>query len=175
MKYILLCSLSVLLLAGCERFSNRNSFSSSGWVPVYSTPSELSDIGMKPAKATLNSGKIYTYGNYIFQNEQYEGFHIIDNSNPSNPVKTGFFKIPYSTEISIRNNHLYTNSVSDLLVFNISNMANPVLVKKIPNAFPLIDQLYPPVTDGYFECPDLTKGIIVKWDFKNNITAKCRR
>ena len=33
----------------------------------------------QPAQAMHNTGKIYTYGNYVFINEKYEGLHIIDN------------------------------------------------------------------------------------------------
>src|SRR5690606_35622424 len=48
------------------------------------------------------SGKVYTYGDYIFINDKYQGVHIIDNSNPSQPVRTGFIKIPGNVDISVK-------------------------------------------------------------------------
>lgn len=177
MKNIIFGILSIISITSCEINSGGNDTNriySQVWVPVYAQLSEASDIVYQAPKPTVNAGKIYVYNQYVLQNEQYEGFHIIDHSNPSNPVKIGFLKVPTSTEIAIKNNFLYTNNLSDMVVISINNINQPTVVKRIPNAFPVIDQTYPPV-DGYFQCTDPTKGTVVRWEMKQNQTATCRR
>jgi hypothetical protein len=62
------------------------------------------------------------------------------------------------------------------VVINLSNIMAPVVVKRVPNAFPLIDQDYPPLSGGvYFECVDKSKGVVVRWELKQNMPALCRR
>ncbi len=175
---LLLCVTFMLLLTSCDRLNtnNANQIYPQVWVPVYVSTAEVTNIGIIAPIPTQTAGKIYLYNNYIIQNEQYKGFHIIDNSNPANPQKVAFLNVPFSTEISIKNNHIYTNSISDLVVINISNIMAPVVTKRVPNAFPLIDQEYPPLSGGvYFQCVDKTKGTIVRWELKQNLTAACRR
>ena len=145
------------------------------YVPVYARPADLTVITKEAPQPTAKAGKIYAYGNYVFQNDQQKGIHIIDNAVPASAHKVAFLKIPFTTEIAIRNNFLYTNSVSDLLVFNISDPLNPVLVKRVANAFPVISQEYPPVSNVYFECADASKGVIVDWEIKEISMPKCRR
>jgi hypothetical protein len=166
----------VSLLSSCVRDNkNLSSFPVNAWVPIYAQANQIDSILVETVKPTVNAGKIYAYGNYIFQNEAYKGFHIINNSNPATASKIAFLKVPFSTEIAIKGNFLYTNNVSDLVVFNISNINNPVLVKRVKDAFPVIDQKYPSVSNVYFECPDATKGTVVGWELKNIPQPKCRR
>lgn len=81
--------------------------------------SEPDIIGPQPIE---KSGKIYAYGNYIFVNEPYKGIHIIDNSNPQAPLKTGFITIPGNVDISIKDDYLYADSLQDLIVLDISDL-----------------------------------------------------
>jgi LVIVD repeat len=173
---ILLLLLITGLLVSCDPETGLNQDAMlEAYVPVYAKPADLTAISTEAAQPTTKAGKIYAYGNYIFQNDQQKGIHIIDNSVPATAHKVAFLKIPFTTEIAIRNNFLYTNSVSDLLVFNIADPLHPALVKRVTNAFPLINQEYPPVSNIYFECPDPSKGIIVDWEVKLIGTPKCRR
>lgn len=145
------------------------------FVPVYSAVTDINNIGVEPAKPTDQAGKIYAYGAFIFQNELYKGIHIINNSNRSQPNKMAFLRVPFSTEIAIKGNYLYTNNHDDILVFDISDPSVPQLVKRLENVFPAINQSYPPVNNVWFECPDPSKGIIVRWDMKRIKTPNCRR
>lgn len=144
------------------------------YVPVYAQLQELEAITMEQPKSTVKAGKIYAYGNYIFQNDINTGIHIIDNSTPSQPHKVSFLKIPYSTELAIKDNFLYTNSVSDLIVISLQNPLQPVVVKRVKDAFPIISQQYPPQS-GYFVCVDQQKGIVVDWVLKSVKAPTCRR
>src|SRR5215213_6924307 len=140
MKYIF-----ILLLAGivsCEPGIDQNG-GIPGYAPIYATAQAAITITTEAVKPTVHPGKIYAYGNYLFQVEQNEGIHIIDNSNPQQAQKISFLKIPTCFELAIRSNYLYTNSLNDLLVFNLSNINSPQLVNRLKNAFPEFSQTYP--------------------------------
>ncbi len=174
MKYCL--PLLLILFCGCNRFgSGADVEQVSGFVPVYTSKQVINTITNEAAKPTVHPGKIYAYGVYLFQVENNEGIHIIDNSNPAQAKKIGFLKVPLATEIAIKQNFLYTNNLNDLVVFNLANIAAPQLVNRIADAFPAIDQTHPPFSNTYFECPDPAKGIVTAWENKMIATPKCHR
>ena len=146
-----------------------------GYAPVYAPPDQLNDVGIAAPKATSKAGKIYAYNQYLFQVEQSEGIHIIDNSQPAAARKIGFLKVPLCSEIAIRGGYLYTNHVDDLVVFNLANISQPQLVKRLEGAFPQIDQTHPPFSNTFFECVDPSKGVVVRWEQKQMIVPDCRR
>ena len=165
----------IIALTACKRQSTVDTGTRQAYAPVYAKLADLSAIATVPPQATTKAGKIYAYGNYIFQNDLNTGIHIIDNSTPANPKKVAFLKIPFSTEIAIKGNYLYTNSVSDLLVFNLASPQQPQLVKRVSNAFPIISQTYPPQNNVYFECANAEKGIVVDWELKQITNPVCKR
>ena len=176
MKYSIYWALLPVILVSCYPNANpRNNQTVSAYVPIYSSSSDINNIGIEPAKKTIDAGKIYVYGNYIFQVDQYKGIHVIDNTNKSNPSKISFLRIPVCNDISIKGNYLYANNYTNLLVFDISNIASPVLLKKVENAFPATNQKYPPVTGCYFQCVDDSKGVVIGWELKNIDSANCMR
>lgn len=77
------------------------------------------------------SGKIYAYQDYIFVNDKYQGVHVIDNSNPESPQKVAFIQIPGNVDISIKGDYLYADSVSDLVVIDISNLQDLQIVNRL--------------------------------------------
>lgn len=108
------------------------------------------------------SGKIYAYEDYIFVNDAYKGIHLIDNSNPKNPVKRAFINIAGNVDISVKDNFLYADSMQDLLVFDISNMDNIKLVNRLKGV--LRDNIVWPSAEIYeWEDIDTNKEIQVGW------------
>lgn len=85
-------------------------------------------IGPQPIN---KSGKIYAYANFIFVNEPYKGIHIIDNTNPQAPLKTGFITIAGNVDISVKDNYLYADSLQDLIVLDISDLNNIKQVSRL--------------------------------------------
>jgi hypothetical protein len=164
-----------LIFWGCIDENGIRPGSVMGYVPVYAKPENLTDIGIETAKATEKAGKIYVIGNLMLQNDVNKGVHFVDISNRNQPRKISFLRVPWSTEISVKNNHLYINNFNDLLVFNIANTANPVLVKRLANVFPYHNSEYPSANSGYFECADPSKGIVVDWKLQMIDNPKCRR
>jgi len=168
----------LLGLAGCESglvdMRDPNQLVTA-MVPVYAQPSELETITVTAAQPTAKAGKIYAYGNYVFQNDLNKGIHIIDNTVPAQAKKISFISIPFSTELAVKGRYLYTNCVSDLLVFDLSDVQAPKLVKRVKDAFPLVLQKHPPFSKVYFQCPDPSKGIVVDWQEKLIPVPDCRR
>ncbi len=146
-----------------------------GYSPVYASAADINKISVEPARKTEHAGKIYAFGSYIFQNDVSKGIHIINNRDKSHPEKVAFIQLPFSTEIAVKGNYLYSNNQSDLVVFDMSDIANPRLVKRIANVFPPVNQKYPPVTNCSFECVDPSKGIVVAWEKKLLTDPKCMR
>ena len=82
----------------------------------------------------IESGKIYAYKNYIFVNDVYRGFHILDNTNPSAPENIGFIKLEGNNDISIKDDRLFADSYGDLVVMDISDINNIKFAKRMENA-----------------------------------------
>jgi hypothetical protein len=143
-------------------------------VPIYADTTHPPPVVMEASRPVSNSGKIYVYGNYIFQNELYEGIHIIDNTDRLHPVKKAFLAIPFNTEMAIKGDHLYANSISDLLVISLADPLHPSVVNTIKHAFPFVVESFPP-DGGYFVCPDPSKGVVVGWKKGQVEKANCRR
>lgn len=103
------------------------------------------------------SSKIYIIGDYIFINDKRTGFHIFDNTDVANPIKKKFLKIPGATDISIRNNTLYINQATDLVVLTLDYSTFQIEVKKrLKNVFP---ELRSP--DGEYFSED--NKVVVNW------------
>lgn len=65
-------------------------------------------------------GKIYVYGDKIFVNEKYQGVHIIDNSNPANPVQTGYIVVPGCLDMAVKGNIIYLDNAVDFVAFDMN-------------------------------------------------------
>ena len=167
----------VLCFIACtnKNTSKNTSQTVNAYVPVYMQTSDLNNISVEAVRPTTNAGKIYAWGNYIFQVEENEGIHIIDNTSSVNAKKIAFLKVPLCSEISIKGNYLYTNNYKDLLVFDISNVNTPKLVKRLASVFPALNQNYPPYFNCNFQCPDSSKGIVIKWELQSIEQPNCMR
>lgn len=174
-NYQLLILLSSFFLYACDGSFSGSTGQPQAYVPVYAKATDLKNIGIENAKPIQKPGKVYVIGNLLLQNDLNTGVHLINISNPQQPVKIAFLRVPFSTEISIKDNHLYVNNFNDLLVFNVSNPASPVLVKRLENVFPYHNNEYPPVSGTYFECVDPKKGIVIDWKLATVNDPKCRR
>lgn len=142
-----------------------------GYRPVVSSDTALYAIRSDTARKVTQAGKIYVKGNLIFQNDIGTGVHVIDRSDPANLKNIGFLRIPGSQEISIKDNFLYTNSWSDLVVIDVSNWSNITVVKRVPNAFyagggnyVMLDPRIPvPERNVYYECYVVGTGVHTGW------------
>ncbi len=130
------------------------------YTPVYKDKSEVyANIKSNAPQAVRTPGKLFMIGNYIFLNELNKGVHVIDNSNPANPVVKTFIDIPGNVDIAVKGNTLYADLYSDLVVVDITNPLQARFVKYIPNVFP--ERSY-----GYGYSGDSSR-IVVDWIAKD--------
>ncbi len=143
--------------------------------PVYEAASDAKMISYSNAAIPVsNPGNIYAKGNFLYQLEIGKGIHVIDNSIPAQAARIGFITVNGSSQISIRNNLLYTNSYDDLLVIDITDLNNISEVKRVPGAFPEGRYSYyfiEPVESGYYECPRYD-SVVIGW-VKDSIWSSC--
>lgn len=129
--------------------------------PVYMSETEfINSVALEVAHDLQRPGKIYFYNGYLFVNEVNEGIHIIDNRDPSAPLNIGFINIPANKDIAVKGNRLYADSQKDLLVFDISNLQQPELIKRMEGIFNNSAEIPPGFTT---QSIDPSKGILVDW------------
>lgn len=161
---LLMLFASLSLLQSCWLFNFEDdpvAEPQSMYEPVYATKAELADIKVQNPKPTAKNAKIYLKDQYIFVNDNRDGFHIVDNSDPANPKKLKYLKALGSTDVAIRGNVLYLNQATDLVALKINTATNEVQVlKRIENVFPAIQS-----PDGFDGTP-MTDKIIVDWKLK---------
>jgi len=113
------------------------------------------------------AGKIYAYDDYIFVNDKFKGIHIIDNTNPSSPNAIAYIKIPGNVDISIKNNYLYADSSTDLVVFDISDINKIKVTVRLEDVFPVYDYQLPEGADfADLSSFNNSDDIIVGWDIE---------
>ena len=100
---------------------------------VMSRADFTSSVDILPPKPIDESGKVYAYEDYIFINDKSRGVHVINNSNPQQPVKVAFIEIPGNVDISVKDNYLYADSIMDLIVLDISDIQNIEQVNRLEN------------------------------------------
>ncbi len=116
----------------------------------------------------ISQGKIYATETALFISEPNVGIHIIDNSDVSNPVKTGFLRVFGNLDMAGKDNYLYADSFVDLLVFDISDINNITLVRRELDVFPYdayqtFSGMRGPGSYNSFEEYNKKKGVIIGW------------
>jgi len=109
-----------------------------------------------PAHIKVN-GKIVLYGKYLLVNEPAKGVHIFDNADPKQPKALGFLPILGVTDVSIKNDLLYADSYIDLVVYDISDIADVKLKHRLEKAF---DPLYRAASYGVNEKEEIVIGLV---------------
>jgi hypothetical protein len=131
----LLALLVAFFFAGCQKKMCTTVRTIS--VPVWKTRAELrSGMHPGPAQPIAQTGKLYLYGSFIFMSEPQKGIHIIDNSNPASPVNKAFIPVPGNVDLAVKDNYLYADSWSDLVVFDLADLNNIQPVHFLNDVFP---------------------------------------
>src|SRR5215470_8185769 len=124
-----------LLFQGCLKDKLTHTYSI--LEPVYKSKNEVyANITSNAPSQIQSPGKIFIYGHYIFLSEIDKGVHIIDNTDPANPVAKAFIDIPGNLDIAVKGNILYADLYTDLVVVDISNPEHAKFVRYVPNVFP---------------------------------------
>ena len=142
--------------------------------PIYKTVDEIrQDIQILPARSLKNPGKIYYYKDHIIVNELREGLHIIDNTDPANPLNVSFVQIPGNVDMAVKGDMMYVDNYIDLLTIDISDPRNPVVQNRTNDVFSSISLhqelghlVYYEQTEETveIECSDPRWGNVSFWD-----------
>ncbi len=123
-------------LNSCKKESCVVSYPVEFYEPVYSTWEEIkAEIGSEAPREITQPGKIFAIGSLLFINEVKEGIHVIDNTDPANPVNIMFINIPGSLDIAASSNKLYSDNYSDLVILDISDLSNVFEIDRVENVF----------------------------------------
>ena len=167
-----------LVFAACtkpESEINPTPFKVEGMKPIYVSENEAKVVAALPPQPIRRLGKIYYKDGRIYVNESNLGVHVIDNSDPANPVNIKFLQIPGCRDIAIKGSVLYADNAGDLVAVDISNLDNPVVTKRLDGIQKGINPTFPELYEGYFECTDPAKGVVVGWEKATLTDPKCRR
>ncbi|WP_298417968.1 hypothetical protein [uncultured Kordia sp.] len=133
--------------------------SASLFEPTTMLRSELeTSITLQEAKPIIETGKIYVKGQYLFINEPYTGFHIINNADPANPIVEKFLVTPGATDLIFKNDSFYINQAVDLVALKFNAAFDGIVeTQRVENIFP---QLLSP--DGFY--PNIAPNeIVINW------------
>ncbi len=183
-RFLLLFSL--VWLSSCIESPIVESQSFEGLKPIYISEEE-NVVEVQEARGFENLGKIVYAAPYLLINERFKGIHVVDNTDPSNPIKLSFIQIPGNTDFTLKDQYLYANHGSDLKTFllgaDASNLGlayfNFEETQLIPDFFGesgenSIVSLFPPNYTGFFECVDPDAGIVIGWDTAILSNPECR-
>lgn len=166
--YIIIFSILTVLTSACiplfgEPLEPSNTSVSTSYTPVIVKRSELKNsIRLNEVIPSNKLGKIYILGDVIFLNETNKGFHILDNNNPKQPIKKKFLSAMGATDVAVRNNTLYVNQATDLVVLNYNVNSNKLeVIKRLENVFP--QKISP---DGFYYSNLKNDEVIVDWKLK---------
>ncbi|MFK8045862.1 MAG: hypothetical protein AB8B72_10215 [Crocinitomicaceae bacterium] len=167
LRIVIFCLLASAAMLACNKKTEKEVV---GLRPIYATTAALEKIENIDDQSLEAPGKIYVYENLLLINDKNKGIHIYDNANTKNPVHLSFVSIPGNMDFSVRNDMIYADNITDLVVLDISQASNPKFVNRVKSVFP--SQKSPPQT-GFFECVDASKGVVLGWEEAVLINPNC--
>lgn len=162
----------LLLTTGCVEVGVNGSLrETDAYVPIYSTR-DAGDIKLLAPQPVKAPGKIYIYGDYLLINEVQKGIHVFDNSDITAPKQLAFIQLLGNVDMAVRDGVLYADYMGQLVALNVGNFSEIETLGVLPLSRWLVG--VPPPGDGYFECIDESKGIVVGWKKEIVKNPKCR-
>jgi hypothetical protein len=171
---LLISCLSISCIETLDDFPEPQT-SQSGMKPIYFEGTmEYSVIETMPARDFEVLGNFVLYDHWMFIVEQYEGIHVLDNSDPSNPINTAFIRVPSVTQITADDNALFVNFAENLVILDIYDIENIAILDVIESFYDTSSfQHFPPNYSGFFECADESKGTVIGWKSDTLLDPKC--
>lgn len=167
MKKVFSIGLTILALAGGLQSCKDNCTLETVYdanVPLYLSFEELRQPVTVMASSPLKKpAKFWRKDSYLFVSDLNTGIHIYNLSNANSPVEVAFVNVPGVVDIAVKENYLFADSYTDLLVIDISNPSNPFQVKRLNNVFPY-NPFKVEANPGFpVVNPDETKGVVIGW------------
>ncbi len=105
------------------------------YIPTLAPKNEVLVTEVQSAREIVNPERLYFKDHYVFLVESNEGIHVINNIDPAAPITEYFISIPGNHDVAIQNQYLYADNYSDLVVFDVSDIANISKVNRIESVF----------------------------------------
>lgn len=176
MRKSVLLVLVVLLFHSCQDYKELGNVDC--MVPVYFDPDDATAIKTSAPRAFGDLGGIAERGDYIYLTEKLEGIHVVDNSDPNVPVTVLFWEVPGINLFTLDADRLYADNGRHLWVIDITDINNIKVVDKEEDIFLGNEEetvLRPPDSyNGYFECVDRSRGIVIDWKMETIENPKCK-
>ncbi|GHU68942.1 hypothetical protein FACS189413_06920 [Bacteroidia bacterium] len=138
--------------------------------PVIVSASEFRNSIKRSAPQKLTTiGKMCFYDGYLYISNPEKGIHVIDNTHPEAPKMLAYIEVLGNSDLCVYNGRLYANAWVDLVWFDISNPADPVLEGRLADAFPAV---LPPVPNDYpcdyelYSMAQQSGKIVVGWNLQ---------
>ena len=125
--------LSVLMLfGGCTECTKTIYYTEK--VPIYVHMDVIRDSTSIQGVRAISHVDVIKHSNsaYALMDEN-KGVHVVDRSNVLDPVMAGYIEVAQCKAIELKGSYLYVVQASDLLVFDLSDMANIQLTKRLKN------------------------------------------
>lgn len=135
--------------------------------PILMSRTQLESAVTSQAPQALQApGKIFVGSRYLFVNEQYQGIHVYDNADPTQPVEVQFLRIPGNVDLAVRGSLLYADNGPDLVVFDVSDPARALVAGRTRNALPelAMPQLNGVVPTEYQAAQRPADAVVVGWE-----------
>jgi len=141
----------------------------SAFEPVFMLRSEMEKgIRLEGPRDVQNPGKIYLKDNLIFINEKYQGIHVIDNTDPTEPENFAFIRIDGCIDMAMKDQVLYADNAVDLVSLALSpQMTTLEVTSRIKEVFP---ELRAPDGMGLTTREQIARPentILVRWKVRN--------
>lgn len=167
MKKVFSIGLTILALAGGLQSCKDNCTLETVYdanVPVYLSFEELRQPATVVASSPLKKpAKFWRKDDYLFVSDLNAGIHIYNVANSNAPIEMAFVTVPGVVDIALKDNYLYADSYTDLLVLDISNPASPVEIKRVLDVFPY-NPFKVQANEGFpVVAPDESKGVVIDW------------
>ncbi|MES2004967.1 MAG: hypothetical protein V4450_10630 [Bacteroidota bacterium] len=136
MKHLLLAAgIALIAFTGCMKDAVKEQYTF--YRPVYKTRDEVkANIRSSVPVAIQQPGKIIVKDGYVFLNEIDKGIHVINISDPANPVNTAFIEIPGCVDLAINGPYLYADCYTDLVTLDITDPKQVMVKQFLTGVFP---------------------------------------
>jgi hypothetical protein len=173
MKKIILLFLLAGLLMACH-FDSSETLSYTINEPVFISGTEFRNSVKVTNKAheLSNCGKICFYKGYIYISDPGKGIYILNNTDATRPRMSGYIELTGNYDLTVRNDLLYADAWIDLVWFDVSVPAQPVLKGRIENIFP---NAFPATENSYDYDYELCRAgmeagkIVIGWELKQRV------
>lgn len=169
--------LLLMIFQGCDKYETRQKFNTIMPVLVKLKDLRAMTFTLEQSKGLSATGKIYLYKNHLFINEPQKGIHIYNNENPSSPKSVGFLSIPGNFDLAIQNDLPYVDNVTDLVTFDISDIAKPKQIDRQKDVFAVryfMDGVQKDVLSDEYMVPIAYKDSLVDFTYQDTYIPSYR-